>query len=86
MQHYLKHKATLDLAIEACATRKYGTLLVAIAVKKMREVLDNAESNSLELYSIDNFDELISALENVLCGFSAQMCTTPNTHVSTTAL
>ena len=80
--------ATIDLIQHAdCAiidytgSQRFGTWIEQNCRDKL-VYTETAGCNGVVIESTDDLDGLINGLANVLCGFSAQMCTTPqNIHV-----
>jgi len=75
LQH--KHTAIIDYT----GSQRFGTWIEQNCTNKL-VYTETAGCNGVVVHSTDNLDGMISGLANGLCGFSAQMCTSPqNIHV-----
>lgn len=67
--------------IDYTGSQRFGTWIEKNCADKL-VYTETAGCNGVVVHSTDNIDGLINGLANSLCGFSAQMCTSPqNIHV-----
>ena len=67
--------------IDYTGSQRFGTWIEQNCANKL-VYTETAGCNAVVIHSTDNLDNLVSGLANGLCGFSAQMCTSPqNIHV-----
>lgn len=77
--HLLQHETTA--IIDYTGSQRFGTWIEKNCADKL-VFTETAGCNGVVIHSTDNIEGLISGLANALCGFSAQMCTSPqNIHV-----
>ncbi|MGC6475605.1 MAG: phenylacetic acid degradation protein PaaN [Parvibaculales bacterium] len=77
----LEHEKTA--IIDYTGSQRFGLWIEENCANK-QVYTETAGCNGVVVESTDNFEGLISGLANALCGFSAQMCTSPqNIHVPT---
>jgi len=75
----LQHEDTA--IIDYTGSQRFGTWIEQNCTDKL-VYTETAGCNGVVIHSTDNLDGMISGLANGLCGFSAQMCTSPqNIHV-----
>ncbi len=75
LQH--EHTAIIDYT----GSQRFGLWIEENCRNKL-VFTETAGCNAVVIHSTDNIDGLISGLANALCGFSAQMCTSPqNIHI-----
>jgi len=75
----LQHEDTA--IIDYTGSQRFGTWIEQNCTDKL-VYTETAGCNGVVVHSTDNLDGMISGLANGLCGFSAQMCTSPqNIHV-----
>lgn len=75
----LNHEATA--IIDYTGSQQFGHWIETHCADKL-VYTETAGCNGVVIHSTDNLDGLLQGLANCLCGFSAQMCTTPqNLHV-----
>ncbi len=75
----LQHPSTA--IIDYTGSQRFGTWIEKNCGDKL-VYTETAGCNGVVVHSTDNIDGLISGLANALCGFSAQMCTSPqNIHI-----
>ena len=68
--------------IDYTGSQQFGTWIVQNYPQKL-VYSETAGCNGVVIESTDNLDGLVNGLANALCGFSAQMCTSPqNIHLS----
>ena len=76
---FLQHKNTA--IIDYTGSQRFGTWIEQNCTDKL-VYTETAGCNGVVIHSTDNLDGMVSGLANALCGFSSQMCTSPqNIHV-----
>lgn len=67
--------------IDYTGSQSFGTWIEQNCASKL-VYTETAGCNGVVVHSTDNLDGMVSGLANALCGFSAQMCTSPqNIHI-----
>ena len=75
----LQHPETV--IIDYTGSQRFGTWIEQNCSDKL-VYTETAGCNGVVIHSTDNLDGMVSGLANALCGFSAQMCTSPqNIHI-----
>lgn len=80
----LEHNSTA--IIDYTGSQRFGRWIEENCRDKL-VYTETAGCNAVVIHSTDNLNSMISGLANALCGFSAQMCTSPqNIHLPTAGL